>query len=156
MEISGLPLHPLVVHAAVVLIPLTAVLAIVLAVLPRWRWLVRWPTAALSLACIAIAYLATASGRSLENARNLGRLVQGHAAHGHTLANLTVLLAVVVVVSAVVLPGPSLLASGRGAMPRRVGRADTVLAVLLVLAAAVVLVEVFLTGESGARAVWGQ
>ena len=45
MEIAGLPLHPLVVHAAVVLIPLTALLAVAFAVLPRWRWLVRWPTA---------------------------------------------------------------------------------------------------------------
>lgn len=87
MEIAGLPLHPLVVHAAVVLIPLTALLAIV-------------------------------------------------------------------VVAAVALPGPSGLASGRGAMPRRVAYADKVLPVLLVLVVLVVLVRVVLTGDSGARAVW--
>lgn len=156
MEIAGLPLHPLVVHAAVVLIPLTALLSIVLAVLPRWRWLVRWPTAVLSVASVVVAYTATVSGRSLEQARNLNQLVHSHAAHGHLLAELTIALAVVVVVAAMLLPGPSLLASGRGAMARRVSYADKVLPVLLVLAALVVLVEVYLTGESGARAVWGQ
>ena len=62
MEIAGLPLHPLVVHAAVVLIPLTALLTIGLAVLPRWRWLLRWPTAGASVLCIVLAYVATTSG----------------------------------------------------------------------------------------------
>jgi len=156
MEIDGLPVHPLLVHAAVTVIPLTAFLAIALGVLPRWRWLVRWPTVVLSLGCIVVAYVATVSGHSLEQQRNLTQLVQSHAAHGHLLVDLTILLAVVVLVGAALLPGPSLLASGRGAMARRVSYADKVLPVLLVLAAVVVLVEVYLTGESGARAVWGQ
>ena len=80
MEIAGLPLHPLVVHAAVVLIPLTALLTIGLAVLPRWRWLLRWPTAAASLVCVGLAFLATTSGKSLEHARpELARLVRDPA-----------------------------------------------------------------------------
>jgi uncharacterized membrane protein len=156
MEIAGLPLHPLVVHAAVVLIPLTALLAIAFAVLPRWRWLTRWPTVVGSLVCIGVAFLATTSGESLEQQRNLGRLVHEHQDHGEVLANLTILLAVVVVVAALLLPGPSGLASGRGAMARRVAYADKVLPVLLVGVALVVLVEVVLTGDSGARAVWAQ
>jgi uncharacterized membrane protein len=156
MEIAGLPLHPLVVHAAVVLIPLTALLAIAFAVLPRWRWLTRWPTVVGSLVCIGVAFLATTSGESLEQQRSLGRLVHEHQDHGEVLANLTILLAVVVVVAALLLPGPSGLASGRGAMARRVAYADKVLPVLLVGVALVVLVEVVLTGDSGARAVWAQ
>ncbi len=40
-------------------------------------------------------------------------------------------------------------------MARRVAYADKVLPVLVVVAAVVVLVQVFLTGDSGARAVWG-
>jgi hypothetical protein len=156
MEIAGLPLHPLVVHAAVVLIPLTAVLAIGLAVLPRWRWLLRWPTAAASLVCVALAFLATSSGRSLEHARPaLARLVGQHAARGQLLANLTIVLALVVVAAAFLLPGPSALVSGRGERLSRGSIADKVLPVLLVLAAVVVLVQVVLTGDSGARAVWG-
>jgi p-aminobenzoyl-glutamate transporter AbgT len=156
MEIAGLPLHPLVVHAAVVLIPLTALLTIGLAALPRWRWLLRWPTAAASLVCVGLAFLATTSGRSLEHARpGLARLVREHAARGQLLANLTVVLAVVVVAAAFVLPGPSALVSGRGERISRGSLADKVLPVLLVLAAVVVLVQVVRTGDSGARAVWG-
>lgn len=156
MEIAGLPLHPLVVHAAVVLIPLTALFAIGLAVLPGWRWLLRWPTAVGSLVCIALAFLATSSGKSLEHARpELAQLVREHAARGQLLANLTIVLAVVVLAAAFLLPGPSGLASGRGERTRRASAVDKVLPVLLVLAAVVVLVQVVLTGDSGARAVWG-
>ena len=156
MEIAGLPLHPLVVHAAVVLIPLTAVLAIGFAVLPSWRWLLRWPTAAASVVCVGIAFLATKSGESLEEQRSLQKLVETHQERGELLANLTIVLAVVVVVAALLLPGPSGLASGKGAMARRVSYADKVLPVVLVVVALVVLVQVVLTGDSGARAVWGQ
>jgi hypothetical protein len=34
------------VHAAVVLTPLAALLVVGSAVLPRWRWLTRWPAGA--------------------------------------------------------------------------------------------------------------
>jgi uncharacterized membrane protein len=156
MEIAGLPLHPLVVHAAVVLIPLTALSAIGLAVRPSWRWLLRWPTAAASLVCIALAFLATKSGESLEKAKpELSQLVREHSQRGHLLADLTVVLAVVAVAAAFLLPGPSPLVSGKGERLSRGSVADKVLPALLVLAAIVVLVQVVLTGDSGARAVWG-
>ena len=156
MEIAGLPLHPLVVHAAVMLIPLTALLTIGLAVLPRWRWLLRWPTAGASVLCIVLAYVATTSGRSLESSRpELARLVREHSARGDVLAKLTIVLAVVVIAAAFLLPGPSPLVSGRGERVSRGSVVDKVLPALLVLAAVVVLVQVVLTGDSGARAVWG-
>ena len=156
MEITGLPLHPLVVHAAVVLIPLTGLLCIAFALLPRWRWLTRWPSAVLGVACVAIAFLSTRSGESLEDARpELRQLVREHSERGELLANLTIVLAVVVLVAAFTLPGPSGLVSGRGSVASRVAVLDKVLPVLLVLAALAVLVQVVLTGDSGARAVWG-
>jgi hypothetical protein len=156
MELNGLPLHPLVVHAAVVLIPLSAALAVALGVASRWRWLTRWPAAAVAVVSVGLAFLATTSGKSLEESRpGLGALVRQHRERGDLLAELTIVLAVVVVVAALLLPGPSGLSSGRGAVARRVAYADRVLPVLLVLVAVVVLVQVVLTGESGARAVWG-
>ena len=78
-----------------------------------------------------------------------------HAARGQLLADLTVVLAVVVVAAAFLLSGPSALVSGRGERISRGSLADKVLPVLLVLAAVVVLVQVVRTGDSGARAVWG-
>lgn len=154
MEISGLPLHPLVVHAAVVLIPATALATILFAVLPSWRWLSRWPTAAGSVVCVGIAFLATQSGESLEEQRGLAEAVRVHSHRGALLADFTILLAVVVLAASVMLPGPSGLASGKGAMARRVAYADRILPVLLIVVAVVVLVQTVLTGDAGARAVW--
>jgi hypothetical protein len=156
MEIAGLPLHPLVVHAAVVGIPLVSSLGIALAVAPGWRWLVRWPTAAGAVGVAVVAYLATQTGKALQESRpELAPLVHAHAAHGNRLFQLTLVLAVVVVVSAFLLPGTSGLASGKGVVVSRYAIADKVLPVLLVLVAIATLVEVVLTGDSGARAVWG-
>ena len=62
MEITGLPLHPLVVHAAVTLIPLSAVGAVALAVVPRWRWLTRWPAAVVAVAAAVVAWVARLMG----------------------------------------------------------------------------------------------
>ena len=36
-NLFGLPAHPLVVHAAVVLLPMAAIATVVVAAVPRWR-----------------------------------------------------------------------------------------------------------------------
>lgn len=156
MEIAGLPLHPLVVHAAVTIIPLAALLAIAFAVLPRWRWLSRWPTAALAVAAVAVAWVARLSGASLLEARpELERLVAEHQSRGQLLSLVVIPFAVIVVLAAWSLAGTSALASGRGAQESRIPSLETVLAVLVVLASLVMLVLVVLAGDSGSRAVWG-
>jgi len=64
LEFGGLPLHPLVVHAAVVFIPLAALLLIAGAIILRWRWLL--PTAVLvSWVATAFSILASQSGEAL-------------------------------------------------------------------------------------------
>ena len=63
--INGIPLHPLVVHAIVVLLPLAVIGTIVIAFVPRWR--VRYGV--LVVACTAAATVllpvATSSGTAL-------------------------------------------------------------------------------------------
>lgn len=156
MTIAGLPLHPLVVHAAVVFIPLAAVLGIVFAVAPRWRWLTRWPTAALSVAVVGLGFLATSSGESLEesSAASVERAVEEHAERGDALAWLLVGFAVLAVLGAYALSGTTALASGKGAWQSRIPALEKVMPALLVLGALAVLVMVVLVGDSGARAVW--
>lgn len=156
MTIVGLPLHPLVVHAAVVFIPLAAVLAIAFAVAPRWRWLTRWPTAALSVGVVALGFLSTSSGESLQetSSASVERAVHEHAERGDTLAWLLVGFAVVVVLGAWALSGTTALASGKGAWESRMPALERIMPVALVLAAVAVLVMVVLVGDSGARAVW--
>ena len=53
MEFHGIPLHPLVVHGAVVFTPLAAVAALVFVLVERWRELLRWPTAVLAVVAAA-------------------------------------------------------------------------------------------------------
>jgi hypothetical protein len=55
--INGLPLHPLLVHAVVVLLPLAAVGSIIIAVVPKWRrryWLPVLVLAVLGIGAVPI------------------------------------------------------------------------------------------------------
>ena len=156
MEIGGLPLHPLVVHAAVVFTPLAVLAAVVFALWPRHRWLTRWPTLLLTVAAAGSVVLARLSGEALVEARpELARLVADHQERANVLVPLVLGLLVVVAVGAWSLGGPSALASGAGARESRVAALDKVLPALLVVVAVAVLVMVVLTGDSGSRAVWG-
>jgi len=65
---DGLPLHPLVIHAAVVLIPLSGLLGVLYAV-PRIRAWARWPLLVVSAAALGAAFVATQSGEALQRVR---------------------------------------------------------------------------------------
>jgi hypothetical protein len=155
MEINGLPLHPLVVHAVVVLGPLAGLTGLAFAFVPRWRWLLRWPLVGLALVTAVAAVVAAAAGEALVEARpGLGQLVEDHEAWGELLRNAALAYVAAVALGAWSLGGPSALASGRGA--RETTPVVGVLATVLIAVGAVaLLVLVFLAGDSGARAVWG-
>jgi hypothetical protein len=155
MEITGLPLHALIVHATVVLVPLVALISIGFAVLPRWRWLSRWPSVVGAVLLVPLVFLTVKSGQALEQQRHLVPLMKVHAARGHLLYDMIIVFAVLMVVAAFVLPGPSALVSGRGAVVRRVVYVDKVVAVLVVLGALAVIVQCVLTGDAAARVLWG-
>jgi hypothetical protein len=57
---NGLPLHPLVVHAVVVLLPLSVVGAIVVALRPAWRQTYGWLVAGL----LVVAATSSSGSRS--------------------------------------------------------------------------------------------
>lgn len=156
MEINGLPAHPLVIHAAVVLIPLAAALAAIYAVVPRWRWSTRWPMVGLSLAALAAVVAAYFSGRDfLEHRPELEPIVQPHEERAEILLYLTIVFVAVVLLSAFALGGPSALASGRGARGRHAHLIEWTLMVMLVIFAVSLILMTFQTGEAGARMVWG-
>lgn len=72
MEINGLPLHALVVHAAVVFGPLAAIAGVLYAAVPGWRDKLRWPlvgAAAIAFVSIWVAYF---SGEQVEEANTYG------------------------------------------------------------------------------------
>ena len=65
-----MPLHPLVVHAVVVLGPLAAVTGLVYAAVPKWRWLLRWPLVVLAVVVAITALTAVAAGEDLLASRD--------------------------------------------------------------------------------------
>ncbi len=157
MEINGLPLHPLVVHAVVVLTPLAALTGLAYAARPGWRWLLRWPFLLLTLAAAGSAVVAAASGQSLLEARGLDALesVRSHRSAGLLLRNVLVPYVLVMLIAVWRLGGPSALMSKAGERPRHGGAVDLGVTVVLALASVLVLVLVVLAGDSGARSVWG-
>jgi hypothetical protein len=152
---GDLPLHVLVIHAAVVLIPLAALLAIAFAVRPQWRWLLRWPLLLGGLGALAVAYVAKESGEAFVAAvPDLEQLVREHKDRGTLLLYATIAFAAVCVLAFLLLGGPSPLTSGRGAKQTKSRPIDLAVSAVVVVMAVVVIVMTIRTGDSGAKAVW--
>jgi hypothetical protein len=146
MNFNGLPLHPLVVHAAVVFVPLTA-LAGIAYVVPRWRERLRWPMLAAAAVAAVTVQLSAMSGDNLKEQRHLnGLLLARHEMWAGRLQAGTWALAAIVLAACWVAPR----VRARGG----VAVLNQALVVLLPLAALAELYLVFRTGDAGAKAVW--
>jgi len=160
MEINGIPLHPLVVHAAVVLAPLAVLFGIAFAVRPSWRYLLRWPTALLAVGACGGLWVAKLTGQQfrddlLEQKRITQQLIDTHQSRGTVLAWVSIAFLALVVIGFWKLGGPSGFRSGRGEKAMGEGWLELVLPASIVVVGLVVLVWALLTGDAGARAVWG-
>jgi len=157
MDINGVPVHPLLVHAVVVFVPLGAVSAILYAVVPRWRWLLRWPTLLLAVGAVVLTRAAVLSGTSLKNQKNfggvLGDRIATHQMWGHRLEWSVWVFAVVAVFAVWVVPHTMPLAGREDRVSPRPSWVR-VATVLLPVAAVAVLALAVITGDAGARAVW--
>jgi uncharacterized membrane protein len=173
--INGIPLHPLVVHAVVVLLPLAVIGAILIAVRPPWR--TTYGPLVLAVAGVAtiLVPVATSSGESL--AVRVGD--PGNHAHlGDQLIWFTIPLLILVLALVLLDRRDTRRATTRTSRDTdtkrfvhssdtrggsttttnnstRAGTATTMVAVLAVLAALAAGVQVYRVGDSGARAVWG-
>lgn len=151
--IFGLPLHPLIVHATVVFVPLAA-LALAAAVLaPRFR---RWAgplPATLSFVALVLTPLSTSTGENLEHSLPHNSLIEQHAELGDQLIPFTIALFVLAV--ALWWLGRRPPVRGPGAQGHDRLRALTVgVGVLALLAAVGTGVQVVRIGHSGAKAAW--
>jgi uncharacterized membrane protein len=154
VTINGIPLHPLIVHAAVVLVPLAALFAIAYAVLPSRRWQTRTPAAVLAVAAAVAVWLAGATGDSLKaKLHENTSLIQTHEHYAGLLQAAMWVLAALTVVAWWSLPHHNPLPDKDHR--RGVTTLAKPLVVLLPVVAVVTLVLVVLTGDAGARAVWG-
>ena len=147
-NLFGLPAHPLVVHAAVVLLPIAAIATLVVAAIPRWRR----PYAAIAFAVALFAavavWLAQESGESLEERVAETELLERHTEMAEQV--LPWAIALTIVAGAVVVADQ---------LRRRTSKIPTTaITVTLLLAAGITatgatwtIVEV---GHSGAKATW--
>lgn len=153
-EFMGLPLHPLVVHTAVVFVPLLVVAAVVYAFVPQWRSRVGWFALVLAVAAPVTALVAKLSGSELHEtliAKNyppqILDQVDRHQNYGDRTFWFTLVLGLFTAALVVVTSRRPQV----GVLPSWVR---------LILIAGVVIfgvltgIYVYLTGESGAEAVW--
>ena len=153
-RIGGLPVHALILHAAVVFIPLLALGAIAYAVMPRWRPRIGWAVVILAIAAPLIAFVTRESGLKLYNrvlARGVsatgGQILARHMHYGTMTMWFTIALGVVTLVAAAVT-----LRRLANPLPRI---ADLGLGLIMIVLAAISGYYVYRTGDSGATAVWG-
>jgi hypothetical protein len=158
MEFNGLPVHPLIIHVVVVFAPLAGIGGILYAAVPRWRWWLRWPLVACAVISAAAGIVAVQSGQSLENQRQLQSLPEmaTHAARGRFLRWVMLAFLVPTALAAWQLGGPSPLAADGRIREGRTGVVAWAIQLLLLAGAVTVLVCVYLTGDAGARTVWGR
>ncbi|MEI2826917.1 MAG: DUF2231 domain-containing protein [Dermatophilaceae bacterium] len=138
-RILGLPMHPLVVHGVVVLLPLMGVVTVLSAfrpaVRPRWAWAV----VAANAFVLVLAVVAKESGEALLH-RMAGLQIERHEELGGLL------------------PATALLLTASAALLAMTGRRPGLrpwATALTVAAAGLAIVWTVLTGHSGAEAVWG-
>ena len=155
--VNGLPVHPLVVHAVVVLLPLACLGTLAIALRPAWRA----TYGVLVVGCAAVATVlipvATSSGEALEG--HVGSAGE-HAELGEQLIWFAIpLLALSCALvwmerrqrpAATTEPSPT---SARAAI-RKPSTATRAVAGLALVAAVATSVQVYRVGDSGARAAW--
>jgi hypothetical protein len=140
--IAGLPVHALVVHGVVVLLPLMALATLAWAILPNRDVRVGYAVIAGNALVCAMTFVARLSGEELQQ-RLGGQVAQEHA----EIAEILPFISLALLVAAVLVQG---LRSMDVGVPLRMP------AVLTGVIVAVALVWTVRAGHSGSEAVWGQ
>ena len=163
----GLPAHPLIVHAVVVLVPLAALLLAASAVSARFQHWSRYATPLVALVALAMVPLASQSGEGFQRSVPRTALVEQHAELGDTLLPLMIGVTLVAFAQLWLHRRAGTSTADRSATspsadrsapssegvhtPRAVVLTVTGLALVLSLGT---LVQVGRIGHSGAKAVW--
>lgn len=148
--LQGLPAHILLNHFVIVLLPLTAILAILCAVWPAARRRLVWLVLALAVVDVVITPLTVSAGEWLiDHADKQSAMLDYHAELGDTMIYFAAALLIAAVLLAVlhVRQRQSLL------VPPLV---QGLVMVLVIAASVAALVQTYRTGDSGARSAWGE
>ncbi|NUR98303.1 MAG: hypothetical protein HOV67_23980 [Kribbellaceae bacterium] len=148
---GDLPLHVLVIHLSVVVLPVSALTAIAFAAVPKWRTFLRWPALVLGVGALVCAFVAKKSGDAFVAALpQLQQLVQVHRSRGNLLLWFALVFAVLVVAAFLLLP-----TTARSAVAINSRPLQLVVTAAVVVMAVVMIYQTIRTGDAGARAVWG-
>jgi len=147
--ISGLPAHVLLVHALVVLAPLTALLEILCALWPAARRRLVWLVVAFAVVTTALTPVTVDAGGWLyDRERHHSDILNTHAERGGSMIYYSVAMLVVAVALA--------LLHWRETRDAKPGIAVNLAVVVLAIAVgAASIVQVVRIGDAGARSVWG-
>jgi formate hydrogenlyase subunit 3/multisubunit Na+/H+ antiporter MnhD subunit len=139
---QDLPLHPLVLHATVVLLPLMCLITVLVAVRPVLRVKYAWWVFAVDALLVGLVYVTIQSGEYFEKAlkQSANPLVIRHEHLGRQLIWFALAMAVTALVVA--------LLKDRG------GAASMGATVITTVAAVLLLIWVVRVGHSGAEAAW--
>lgn len=142
-EVAGLPLHPLAVHAAVVLIPLSALGLIVMA--SSGKRSKRYSPLVVFVGVVATvaAFISQWSGQALRSTADLGG--SEHFRYGEWLPWVAVATLALIIILA-------LMDRQGGGKRNAVG---TLLSVLAIVVSLVAVAATVVVGYSGAQLVWG-
>jgi len=156
-EFNGLPLHVLLVHFVVIVVPLAALCTLLTAAWPAARRRLGVVTPIIALAALIAVPITTEAGEWLQARVANTELIAAHAAIGKTLlpwAAATFLVAAIqwFWFRFVVAPDARFASRVRGKTARLV--ITIALAVAVVVLAVGSVVTVVQIGESGARAIW--
>ncbi len=146
MELSklfGLPAHPLLVHIPIVLVPVTAIIAVWIAISAKWRGRLGIPLVGLSAFVALASILAAGSGEALEESVKRTSELHNHTELGDSMKLIAVLLFVVIA---------ALVFVGRMKTPKVVlVKALSVATIAVAILATFWIIRV---GHSGAKATW--
>jgi uncharacterized membrane protein len=146
--ISGLPAHVLLVHAVVVLAPLTALLEILCAVWPAARRRLVWLVLAFAVVTTALTPITTEAGEWLyDRERHHSAILNTHADRGGWMIYFSIAMLVVAVILALVH-----WRENRSAKPAMT--TNVVVAILAIAVGVASIVQVVRIGDAGARSVW--
>jgi uncharacterized membrane protein len=153
-EFQGLPLHALVVHAAVVLVPLLVISALGYAFVPQVRGWIGWPAGLLAVAAPIATFVATQSGEALREVLvakgyppETLALIAKHEGYGDRTMWFTIGLAVTTALLLVV-------NSQNPQVARLPSWVRLALSAGILVFGVLSAVYVYLTGDTGAEAVW--
>lgn len=152
-QIDGLPLHPLIVHAVVVLAPLTVLALLLGAFWPAARKRLGIVTPLAALVVLVLVPITVLAGESLRDAVGPIPAVERHEALGRMFLPWAIALFLVAVAQWVWFRYFAEDVRKRSSGAARA--ASVALAALSVIVGAGTTTVLLLIGESGARAVWG-